>query len=77
MAGSDSERDAALARVIAIVNDKGGVGKTSIAANLGGQCAGPDTAVCSSTSTGRRTWPTTSAIADRPVTTRVRVSSHR
>jgi cellulose biosynthesis protein BcsQ len=40
MAGSDSERDSALARVIAIVNDKGGVGKTSIAANLGGQMAG-------------------------------------
>ncbi|MGD9531395.1 MAG: ParA family protein [Pseudonocardia sp.] len=38
MAGKD--RDAALARVVAVVNDKGGVGKTSIAANLGGQFAG-------------------------------------
>ncbi|MCW0213337.1 MAG: ParA family protein [Pseudonocardia sp.] len=34
------QREAALARVIAVVNDKGGVGKTSIAANLGGQFAG-------------------------------------
>ena len=34
------QRDFALSRVIAIVNDKGGVGKTSLAANLGGQFAG-------------------------------------
>lgn len=33
------DRQAALARVIAITNDKGGVGKTSIVANLGGQLA--------------------------------------
>jgi cellulose biosynthesis protein BcsQ len=37
---SDRDRDFALSRVIAIVNDKGGVGKTSLAANLGGQFAG-------------------------------------
>ncbi|RZT86871.1 cellulose biosynthesis protein BcsQ [Pseudonocardia sediminis] len=33
-------RDDALTRVIAVVNDKGGVGKTSVAANLAGQFAG-------------------------------------
>lgn len=33
------DRDEALARVICVVNDKGGVGKTSIAANLAGQLA--------------------------------------
>lgn len=35
----DLERDEALARVLAVVNDKGGVGKTSIAANMAGQLA--------------------------------------
>jgi chromosome partitioning protein len=34
--------DGALARVIAMVNDKGGVGKTSIVANLAGQLAAAD-----------------------------------
>jgi chromosome partitioning protein len=38
----DRERDYALGRVIAVVNDKGGVGKTSLAANLAGQFAGAD-----------------------------------
>jgi len=33
------DRQTALARVIAVTNDKGGVGKTSIVANLGGQLA--------------------------------------
>lgn len=33
------DRGAALSRVVAVVNDKGGVGKTSLAANLGGQFA--------------------------------------
>jgi chromosome partitioning protein len=33
------DRHTALARVIAVTNDKGGVGKTSIVANLGGQLA--------------------------------------
>lgn len=36
---ADLDRDEALARVLAIVNDKGGVGKTSIAANMAGQLA--------------------------------------
>lgn len=36
------DRQTALARVIATVNDKGGVGKTSIVANLGGQLAAAD-----------------------------------
>ena len=36
---ADIDRDEALARVMAIVNDKGGVGKTSIAANMAGQMA--------------------------------------
>ena len=36
---ADVDRDEALARVMAIVNDKGGVGKTSIAANMAGQMA--------------------------------------
>ena len=35
----DLDRDDALARVICVVNDKGGVGKTSIAANIAGQLA--------------------------------------
>ncbi|WP_051342172.1 ParA family protein [Pseudonocardia spinosispora] len=33
------DRETALGRVIAVTNDKGGVGKTSIVANLGGQLA--------------------------------------
>lgn len=37
---SRCRRDDALTRVIAVVNDKGGVGKTSVAANLAGQFAG-------------------------------------
>jgi cellulose biosynthesis protein BcsQ len=36
------DRETSLARVIATVNDKGGVGKTSIVANLGGQLAAAD-----------------------------------
>jgi len=35
----DLDRDDALARVLAVVNDKGGVGKTSIASNVAGQLA--------------------------------------
>lgn len=38
-------RQTALARVIAVTNDKGGVGKTSIVANLGGQLAAAGYAV--------------------------------
>jgi chromosome partitioning protein len=34
-----ADRETALARVIAVLNDKGGVGKTSIVANVGGQLA--------------------------------------
>jgi cellulose biosynthesis protein BcsQ len=33
------DRETALARVIAVLNDKGGVGKTSVVANVGGQLA--------------------------------------
>jgi cellulose biosynthesis protein BcsQ len=36
---TDIDRNEALARVVTLVNEKGGVGKTSIAANLAGQLA--------------------------------------
>ncbi len=39
MTGDADARAVALERVIALINDKGGVGKTSLTANLGGQLA--------------------------------------